>query len=588
MFDSSIVHDTSIVIASAAIFGAIFYFLRQPVILGYIIGGILIGPLGFDFLTNPGFIHTISSLGIILLLYLIGIELDFEKMKDIGLRAFLIGIFQILITGAITYFLAQILNFDSWSSFYIALGVSFSSTVVVIKLLLEKDHLYSLYGRVCIGILLIQDIAAIIALLFLTSLSEGDQTFDFVNLLFWFNRGILLCLGAFLLSKYVLSKLFQKLSDSNEIIMIIGICWCFALAMLFEMAGFSREIGAFIAGLALSSLQHSVRVAAKAKVLRDFFITMFFVALGASLTIPEDFTVILIPLIVFSLIVLILKPLIISFVMGLYGFSKKTSFFASTSLSQISEFSLILAALGLELRHIDQSTVSIITMLMIVTLILSTYIMHFNTDLYSKMKNIWKIFELRGKFPEILHGENFYKDHIVLVGCDSLGQILLEEISKFDKPIVVIDENPGIVSYISHHGISCVFGDIEDEEVLDHVNVKEAELIISTIPYQASNIHLLKYLKSHQSKAITFVVAHNTERAKELRNAGADFILLAKFVLGNYLREILDQIYNLKDRRSSRGYHIFVRDKEDFRVMFTEKVIKENLEKIKEIREKVG
>lgn len=587
MISDSIIHDTSIVILAASVFGSIFYFLRQPIILGYIFGGILIGPLGFDLISQTEFVNTLSSIGILLLLYLIGIDLEYSKLKDIGGKIFIISILQVTLCSAFTFAVGRFLGFDNFSAFYIGLALSFSSTVVVVKMLLEKEQLDSLYGKVCVGILIMQDIIAVIALLFITAIGNEQEIFSFVDFSLWFLKGLFLSVGAFYVSKYFLGRFFHKLNNSGEIIMISGISWCLVLAFLFEYVGYSREIGAFIAGLALSSLPYSVRVSAKAKILRDFFITMFFVALGASLHFPANLSYLIRPLIFFSLIILVIKPLIIGFIMGAYGFVKRTCFLSSISLSQISEFSLILLGLGLSFGHVDKDLVSLGTLLMIITLSLSTYMIMFNNLIYNKTQFMWNIFDLRGGLPEVVHGENFYKNHIVLIGCDSLGQIILEEISKFDKPLIVIDENPSIINYISHHGITCVFGDIEDEEILDHVNIKEADLIISTIPYNKENINLLKFLKTHNSKAITFFVAHNIQKAKELREVGADFILLAKSILGNYITEILDQIYEHTDHRSSRNYHQFKHDKNDFRFKFAEEVIKENVKKVEEIKERL-
>ena len=348
------------------------------------------------------------------------------------------------------------------------------------------------------------------------------------------------------LSQKVFPKIVGALSKSSEILFLVSIGWVFGLAALISspMIGFSVEIGGFLAGLALANSIANYQIIAKAKILRDFFIIIFFVILGIKMTFG-GLGSIGIAVIVFSLIALILKPLIVMIAMGLEGFRKRTSFLSGVSLGQISEFSLILVFLGGKLGHINNNTVSLITAVSIIAFILSAYAIGNDNKLYLLLHNYLNILERKkGKKDEIIQSdknmENL-KDHVVLVGGDQMGESVLEALEAMNREVVVIDFDPAIVKKLMDKNIHRLFGDISDAEIKNLAKIHTAKIVISTIPDVEDNILLLRELKFKKSHAIVIVTALDAIDAKALYKEKADYVVLPHLAGGRQLAKILEK-----------------------------------------------
>jgi len=334
----SLFFELGLVIISAALVGVVSYFLRQPLILAYVAAGVLIGPFGFSLVHDIETIHVIAQVGIMLMLFLVGLEMNPGRLRDLGIVAFATGIGQVLFTGLIGWGIIAFFNFSLIQALYLTVAITLSSTVIAVKLIYDKRDNNALYGQVAISILLVQDIIAILALLSLTGFKAGTFDFDFLHFGGVLLRGILMSAAVILVARKLLGYLYNKIATSHELLILFSLSWAFGVALLAEMVGFNIEIGAFIAGVSLASLPYTYEINAKSKILKDFFITIFFVALGAGLAFSSMGP--LIPaFITLSLFVLIGNPLIVMVIMGLFGYDKRTSFFTGLSIANVSEFS---------------------------------------------------------------------------------------------------------------------------------------------------------------------------------------------------------------------------------------------------------
>jgi len=533
---SSIFFDIGIIVIIATIIGFIARLLKQPLIPVYILTGIVLGPFGVGLITDFEIIKTISEIGIAFLLFVVGLELDFRKLKDIGLMASLGGTIKtgiLLISGLI---IASLLGFGQREGLYIGLIIAFSSTMVVIKILSDKGELDTLHGRIIIGILLMEDILAILALSLLSSL--GSAFFAIIISIF---KGISIIVIAILASKYFFPHLFKIAAKSQEILFLMSISVCFFFALISSYLGFSIIIGAFVAGVALGNLPYNLEIVGRIKPLRDFFATIFFVSLGMELTLGH-ITNLLQPLIILTACVIILKPLLLMTICSFFGYTKKTSFMTSISLAQISEFSLIIVAQGLILGHISQDIFTLTVFLAIITISITSYFIKFDAWIYSVLAKPLEIFEPKKSKKELEYVPEEKKYDVILVGYDRIGYTVSRTLQKLKKNMLVVDFNPDLVKRLIREKIPCIYGDIGDPDIIGRLNFKNADIVISTVPNEQENILLTKKIKEINEKTTIFVTAYHVDEALNLYNIGADYVILPHFLGGDHVSVLLEDI----------------------------------------------
>ncbi|MAE43117.1 sodium:proton exchanger [Candidatus Woesearchaeota archaeon] len=531
----NIFFDIGFVIIIATMFAYFAKFLKQPLIPAYILAGVIIGPV-LGLITNTEVITTLSEIGIAFLLFIVGLEINIKKLKDVGIVSSFGGIIQVIAISAIAFIISLLLGFIILESVYIALVIALSSTMVVIKLLSDKREIDTLHGKIIIGILLIQDIVAIIALSILGSLNE----FSFIVITISIIKGILAILVAVAVSKYIFPSLFGFAAKSQELLFISAVAVSFLYSILFNYLGFSIAIGAFIAGVSLANLQYNIEIIAKVKSLRDFFSVMFFVSLGMELLLGT-FNIIIKPLIVLLLLVIIAKPLIIIFTTSFFGHKKRTSFLTAVSLAQISEFSLIIVTQGLLLGHINQEIFSLTVLLAIITITLTTYFIKFENRIYKKLARYLDVFD---KFTENKDDLEYMpkrkKKEIILCGYNRIGYGIVKTLRKIKKSVLVVDFNPETIRNLIRQKLPCLYGDIGDIEVLERLNFKKAKMVISTIPTKTDNKLLIRTAKKENNKIIIFVTGRHIEDALELYDAGADYVVLPHFLGGEHLSLLVE------------------------------------------------
>ncbi|MCL5435047.1 MAG: cation:proton antiporter [Patescibacteria group bacterium] len=536
--------DITVIICLAAGLSLIFRLLKQPEILAYILTGIIIGPLIVFRSANQDILQTMSQLGITLLLFMVGLEIRVSDLFTLGKSLLAVALGQILVTFSLGFVLASLLNFAILPSFYIAIALTFSTTVIVVKILSDKRDLHSLYAKISLVILLAQDLLAILLLMFLSGFSQ--QTGGALPLAQFFLiaiKGIVLFTGVWYLSINIFPKLFELIARSSETLFLVSMAWVFGLTALVSSpyVGFSTEIGGFLAGLALANSIVNYQIIAKAKILRDFFIVIFFVLLGAQMNFV-NFSKVLIPAIIISIFVLAVKPLIIMIILGLTGYRKRTSFLTGITHSQISEFSLIIIFLGNKLGHVSDSVVSLTTLVAIITFAFSSYLILQGNKLYLSFgKKINFLERKHNKKDEIVatDGLENLKDHVVVVGGDQMGQSILDALSDSGDEVVVIDFDPTVVQKLVTQKVHRLFGDISDLDIQERAQIDNAKLVISTIPDVEDNLLLLKELRHENRKAKVVVMALDGYDAKLLYRAKADYVILPHLAGGMHIAKML-------------------------------------------------
>lgn len=527
--------ELAAVVMIAAVIGIVAKLLKQPVILAYLATGVVIGVLGFTELIAQETFRVFSSLGIMLLLFMVGLEINYTSLRLVGKASIFVGLGQIAFTAALGYGLATLLGFETLPALYLAVALTFSSTIIVVKLLSDRKDLQSLYGRISVGFLLVQDAVAILILLFLAGAGSGMGSGDVgINPLLaaalTVAEGILLFAVMLWLGRKVLPPLFDRIARSEELLFLISLAWLFAVVVAVSKLGFSIEIAGFMAGIALANSSERFQIASRIAPLRDFFILIFFVILGSSVAF-SSIAGLIVPIIVLSLFVLIGNPLIVLVVMGLMGYRKRTSFFAGITVAQISEFSLILVAMGVTVGHVGNDVVAVTTAVGIITIALSVYAIVHADGLYRRLAPFLSIFEKKHTMEMTIPESGFHKP-IVLVGGHRTGEVIATSLPRED--VLIIDFDPAVIRRMTDRGFQCLFGDARDREIIETAHAFEAKLLISTSPDLEDNLTLLEELSRQTPRPKLVMRAETEDDAHLLYAAGADYVILPHFTAGQY------------------------------------------------------
>lgn len=509
--------------------------LKQPLIIGYIISGIIVGPLMLNLIPNTETLQTFSEFGVAFLLFIVGIHLSPKVIKEVGKISLITGIGQVVFTSVIGYFIGIWLGFSPVTSAYIAVALTFSSTIIIMKLLSDKDSLDRLFGKISIGFLLVQDLIAIIILIVVSSFSNGVNASEII--VSTFVKGGIIVVFLLPISYLVLPRLSSFFAKSQELLYLFAISWGLGLSALFLYAGFSIEVGALVAGIMLSISPYSYEVSSKLKPLRDFFIISFFILLGAQM-IVGNLAALWIPAVVFSVFILVGNPLIVMILMGIFGYSKNTGFMAGLTVAQISEFSLILIALGVRVGHLTNEILSLVTLVGLITIAGSTYMIMYSEKIYSLLSKYLSVFERKKTKRE--KDEN--KDYeYILLGENRIGFSIMKSFVKLRKNYVVIDFNPERVRRLSSNRINCIYGDVSNADFIDNLRVKNSKLIVSTIPEAEINLMLIEKIRAKNRNAVIITTARQISDVYSLYKTGADYVILPHFLGGEYTAKLIEK-----------------------------------------------
>lgn len=540
--DQTYLLEFGAVLIVAAVLGAFARLFKQPLILAYLVSGILIGPFALGVINEPKIIETFASIGIIFLLFLIGLELNPKKLLEIGNTALIAGFFQILFSGIFYFIAVKIIGYSSTASAYMAVALAFSSTAIIITLLSNKNDLDTLHGKLLVGILLVQDFVAIFLLTIMSGInSSGDNPAILqlsTQIIF---RAIILFISIFLISKYVFPPIFRRIARSHELLFITPLAWCFFLSIVALSLGFSAEIGAFLAGVSLATLPYSHHIASKTRPLRDFFIMIFFIFLGTNLVFKNIETII-IPAIAISLLVLIINPIVVTLVLSFMGYRRRTVFLTGISLTQISEFAFIVVALGIKSNILPKEALTLVSMVAVITVFVSTYLYSASNKIYSRISPLLNKIKEIHKAKDIYNLKDEIKDHIVLIGYHRMGTILFEALKAKGETVAVIDYDPKRIQELIDRNEICTYADAVDHDIIEELNLKKAKMVISTIEKIEENQLVMETYRVVNKKLKVILTAQNIEEAEELYQLGADLVVVPSLISGDYLAYLLGRI----------------------------------------------
>lgn len=526
--------EISLIIAVGSVVAFIMHLLRQPLIIGHIITGILVGPTFLDIVHSEELIEVFSQIGIALLLFIIGLGLNVKVLKELGRVSISLGLIQVSGTVLIGGLFAGVLGYDLFTSLIIGIALAFSSTIIILKLLSDKKATHRLHGKIAIGVLLVQDLLATVALLFAAAITENGLTSS--QLLDLVSKGVLLGGGLLIASAYIIPRLNKVISNSQEFLFLFAIGWGLGVASLFEINGFSIEIGALLAGIALAHMPYAQEIGSKLRPLRDFFIVLFFIGLGLILNIDAVSSV-WGPVALLTLTVLVFKPLIILLTLGFMGYTKNTSFKTAISMAQISEFSLVFVILLNTNGRIDEQVLTVLTLVAIISIAVSTYLIIYSEKLYSLLEKHLTMFERRKvRYDQ----KNAARYQMVLFGYDRGGSSFVKVFKSLKKSFVVVDYDPEIIDKLERRDIHFLYGDAMDPEMLDEVGIEKAKLIVSSISSQEINLFLVTHIHAVNSKAVLIVSADTPEAATELYDRGASYVIMPHYIgsekIGSFIK----------------------------------------------------
>jgi Kef-type K+ transport system membrane component KefB len=516
-------YEVAVLLLIAAVVGAVAVRLRQPLIIGFIAVGILVGPV-LGLATADEQIDLLAEMGIALLLFIVGLKLDLHLIRTMGPIALATGLGQVIFTSVFGFLIALALGFDPVPALYVAIALTFSSTIIIVKLLSDKREIDSLHGRIAIGLLIVQDIVVVLVMIALTALGGGEGELGW-ELLQVAAQGVAFLAAIAFLMRYVLPALLRRLATSPELLVMFSIAWAVALAATGDFLGFSKEIGAFLAGVSLGSTDYREAIGSRLTSLRDFLLLFFFISLGSEIELGllgEQIGA----GIVLSLFVLIGNPFILLVIIGFMGYRRRTGFLAGLTVAQISEFSLIFAGLGLTLGHIGSETLGLITLVGLITISLSTYMILYSHALYERLSPYLGIFERDVPHPED-EGEAEVEDSdtdVIIFGLGRYGSRLAECLRREEVSLLGVDFDPEAIERWRERGLPAYYGDAEDPEFPAALPLGEAEWVVSSVPDRSVNLVLLDALGRQGYKGKVAATARNAEDAEALEKAGADVV----------------------------------------------------------------
>lgn len=513
---------------ASTVVGILAVRLKQPLIVAFILVGILVGPSALDMISAEQQIALLAEVGVTVLLFVVGLKLDMHLVRHLGLVALATGLGQLTFTIVLGFGLGLVLGFDWVKATYIAVALTFSSTIIIVKLLSDKREIDSLHGRIAMGFLIVQDIAVVLAMMVVGSLSASqgvDAGATGLLVLSIVGKLAAALLLVALAMRYVLPSLVHLLARSPELMLIFAIAWGTSAAALGDMVGFSKEVGAFLAGFSLASTSYREAMSARLTSVRDFLLVFFFVHLGSQLqfdTLGSE----LLPAVIFSLFVLIGNPLVVMAIMGYMGYRRRTGFLAGLTVAQISEFSIIFIAMGVSLGHVEESALGLITLVGIVTITLSTYMILYSYRLYDWLGRWLGVFERRHPYREsdqvaVAKG----RPAVLVFGLGRYGGRLVTKLHEAGVDVLAMDFDPEAVRQYQRQGVPAAYGDIESREFLEHLDLDQVRWVISTVPEMSASRGLAEVLRERGFQGQLAVTVHHERDGQQLEAGGLGIVL---------------------------------------------------------------
>ncbi len=519
--------EFALLLIISAVAGAIAVRLRQPVLIAYILVGILVGPAVLGLVTAQDQVDLLAQIGVTVLLFVVGLKLDLHHIRHIGPVALATGLGQLGFTIVFGFVLILLMGKGVMEAIYVAVALTFSSTIIIVKLLSDKRELDSLHGRIAVGFLIVQDVAVVLAMMAMSALRvAGDAGVLEVagSLLLRLAAAALLM---YVLMRHVLPRVVEAMARSQELLLLFAIAWGTGLAALGEWAGFSKEAGAFMAGFSLASTGYREAMNARLAGIRDFLLLFFFIELGTKL----NFSTLggeLWPALILSVFVLVGNPLIVMAIMGYMGYRKRTGFLAGLTVAQISEFSIVFVAMGITLGHVGVEALGLTTLVGLVTIMLSTYMILYSQVLYERLAPWLGVFERRRPFREMAverQARAAGQPDVIVFGLGRYGARLMQQLQAAGVAVLGVDFDPEAVRSLRQRKLQVRFGDGEDQGFLESLPLEDAAWVVTTFPQWESNRAFLHSLRGAGFRGRIAGVVRDDLHGRALDAAGVERVL---------------------------------------------------------------
>ncbi len=536
-FVQSAFGEVAALLVMAAVIGFAGIMLRQPLIVSFIAVGLIAGPSALDMVRANAQIGLLSQLGIAVLLFLVGIKLDVKLIRSLGAVSLLTGLGQVAFTSVFGYLIGLGLGLGHLTSIYVAVALTFSSTIIIVKLLSDKREIDSLHGQIALGFLIVQDLVVVLAMIVLSAIgigaagdADGHGGGSVLTVLV---SGVAMVALVVVFVRYIADPLTERLARAPELLVIFAIALAAIFAAIGDFVGLGKEVGGLLAGVALASTPYRETIAARLAPLRDFLLLFFFIALGSALDLSLLGTHVL-GAVVFSLFVLVGNPLIVLVIMGALGYRKRTGFLAGLTVAQISEFSLIFVAMGVSLGHVQEDALGLVTMVGLVTIAASTYMITYSHRLYDVFEPVLGVFERKGTPREPLEGRTDDADgaKVIVFGLGRFGTAIGLRLHKRGIRVLGVDFNPLAVRRWRELGLATEFGDATDPEFVAELPLGRAAWIVSTVPIHPTGLShedtrntLIQLTRASGFDGRIAVSSHSPRDTQELLSAGADLVL---------------------------------------------------------------
>lgn len=527
--------EIATLLVMAAVVGFIGILLRQPLIVSFIAVGLIASPSALNVVRFDVHINLLSELGIAVLLFLAGIKLDTKLIRSLGAVSLMTGLGQVAFTSIFGFLIGLALGLDAVTSLYVAVALTFSSTIIIVKLLSDKREIDSLHGQIALGFLIVQDLVVVVAMIILATvgIGSGDEGGS-GNIFVVVASGIALVGLVVLFIRYAANPLTERLARAPELLVIFAIAQAAIFAAIADFVGLGKEVGGLLAGVSLASTPYRETIAARLTPLRDFLLLFFFIALGATLELSLLGTHVT-AAVVFSLFVLIGNPLIVLAIMGSMGYRKRTGFLAGLTVAQIGEFSLIFIAMGVTLGHVSSDALGLVTMVGLVTIAASTYMITYSHQLYAVFEPILGVLERKGTPREPGAGgrqHEIYRCDVLIFGLGRFGTAIGMRLKTKGISVLGIDFNPIAVRRWRNLGLNTEYGDATDPEFVSTLPLSTARWVVSTIPVQPTGLShedtrrtLIQATRSSGFGGRIAVTSHSKAETEEQLAVGADTVL---------------------------------------------------------------
>lgn len=528
--------EIALLVLLAAALGLLGLIARQPLVVAFIAVGVLAGPDVLGIVSSTHFIETLSQISIAVLLFLVGLKLDVGLVRSLGKVAVATGLGQVAFTAAIGYLICLALGIDSLTSVYIAVALTFSSTIIIVKLLSDKQEISSLHGKIALGFLIVQDIFVVLAMVALSALGVGlgDEAGSLTDVALVFAGGAAMVGFVALFIRYAAEPLLTMIARSPELLVVFAVGWAASMAAAGDALGFGKELGGLLAGVSLASTPYREAISSRLASLRDFLLLFFFINLGSSLSL-EGLGAQVWPAIVLSLFVLIGNPLIVLAIMGYLGYRKRTGFLAGLTVAQISEFSLIFMAMGVTIGHVGEDAMGLVTLVGLVTIALSVYMITWSHRLYELFEPYLGVFERRHAHREDEQAPGAAaprRYEFVVFGLGRYGSRIGQRLQSLGHNVLGIDFDPEALARWRAMGMPAMFGDATDPDFVAHLDLAGVRAVVSAVPRERGSLTeadpqlaLLHGLKSARYDGRVFLSVQQVAQADDLLKQGASVVL---------------------------------------------------------------